>query len=117
MLYSFLKIKLYPACLSSQSRSKLVRHRHRIRQSIARMPSMAPLLDGLIAAAYTQTAERLTARARLPRSTLPENLPYTKEQLLDKEFMPWMDDHLNNFYDEYTADACPRAVNEKAADP
>lgn len=53
------------------------------------MPSIAPLLDNLIAAAYTQAADRLTARATLPRSALPENLPYTKEQLLNQDFMPW----------------------------
>jgi hypothetical protein len=53
------------------------------------MPSLEPLLDGYIAEAYADITDRLTTKARLPRSSFPETLAYTKEQLLEQDFMPW----------------------------
>lgn len=89
LLHHLLTLKLYPERSSGQRRSKLHLHRHRIKQSIARMPAMAALLDGYFAAAYADVAARLTAKAGLPRNSLPDTLPYTKEQLLERNFMPW----------------------------
>ena len=99
LLRYFLKSKLYPERVSGRWLSKLHRHRRRIQKYLAQMPSMAPLLDGYIADAYADLAGRLTSKARLPRSSFPETLACTKEQLLTQDFMPWTD------------------KNEKAADP
>jgi hypothetical protein len=89
LLHYFLKSALYPERVSGRWLSKLYRHRRWIRKLVHEMPTMAPLLDGYINTAYTKTAERLTAKARLPRSAFPEQLAYTKEQLLEQDFMPW----------------------------
>jgi len=89
LLHHILTLKLHPERSSAQRLSKLHLHRHRIQQSIARMPAMATLLDAYFAETYADVAARLTAKAGLPRNSLPDTLPYTKEQLLERNFMPW----------------------------
>lgn len=89
LLRYFLKSKLYPERVSGYWRGEMHLHRRWIQKLVTRMPSMAPLLDLYIAVAYTDIAERLTTKAKLPRSCLPEKLGCTKEQLLTQDFMPW----------------------------
>ncbi len=62
--------------------------RHRIEKLLGAMPSLRPLLDDDIAEAYATVAQRLTAKARLPRAALPLQFPYTREQLFDQQ--PWL---------------------------
>lgn len=89
LLRYFLKSQLYPERVSGRWLGKLCGHRDWIEKLVAEMPSMTPLVDGYIADAYADIAERLTRKANLPRSSLPETLACTKEQLLTHDFMPW----------------------------
>lgn len=89
LLRYFLKSKLYPERVSGYWMGELYHHRHWIEKLVNEMPSMAPLVDNYIAEAYAEIAERLTTQAKLPRSSFPEKLACTKEQLLTQDFMPW----------------------------
>lgn len=89
LLRYFLKSKLYPERVSGRWLGKLYEHRHWIEKRVDEMPSMAPLLDSYIADAYADIAEHLTAKANLPRSSFPETLTYSREQILEQDFMPW----------------------------
>ncbi|MTV39250.1 DUF29 domain-containing protein [Duganella radicis] len=89
LLHYFLKSQLYPERVSGRWLGKLCGHRDWIEKLIVEMPSMAPLLDGYIADAYADIADRLTSKANLPRSSFPETLACTREQLLTQDFMPW----------------------------
>lgn len=89
LMHYFLKSKLYPERVSGRWLGKLCGHRHWIAKLVDEMPSLEPLLDGYIAEAYADITDRLTTKARLPRSSFPETLAYTKEQLLEQDFMPW----------------------------
>ncbi len=89
LLHYFLKSKLYPERVSGHWLGELCHHRRWIEKLINKMPSMAPLIDNHIADAYADITERLTCKANLPRSSFPDTLAYTREQLLERDFMPW----------------------------
>jgi hypothetical protein len=102
LLHYFLKSQLYPERVSGKWLGALHRQRSRIHAMVREMPGIVPLLDDYLCVAYQTGAARLSARADLPRLAFAAELPWTTQQLLTADFMPWTSANL--------------AKSEKAAD-
>ncbi|RZT08947.1 protein of unknown function DUF29 [Duganella sp. CF402] len=89
LLTHLLKYQMQPEHISGSWTGTIVEQRKRIHRLLKKTPSLRRTLDDCIAEAYADIANRLTTKAKLPRSCFPEKLACTKEQLLTQDFMPW----------------------------
>ena len=83
-----LKCQLQPWKISGSWRGTIREQRYRIAKLLKAMPSLKPLLDQYMTMAYDHAANRAADETRLPRSAFPPTMPFTKEQLLDPDYLP-----------------------------
>ena len=88
LITHLLKCKLQPGKKSGNWLGTIREQRYRIAKLLRAMPSMKPLLDSYIAMAYDHAAARAADETHLPRTALPTKMPFTKEQLLDPDYLP-----------------------------
>ena len=83
-----LKCKVQPECVSGKWLSVIYQQRCRISDCLEEMPSIRPLFDAYLDEAYAKAAHRASVQTRLPRAFFPATLPFTRQQLMDEEFIP-----------------------------
>ncbi|MEO5932501.1 MAG: DUF29 domain-containing protein [Duganella sp.] len=88
LITHLLKCKLQPDQISGSWLGMIREQRHRIAKLLKAMPSMKPLLDQYITLAYDHAAARAADETKMPRSACPATMPFTKEQLLDPDYLP-----------------------------
>jgi Domain of unknown function DUF29 len=62
--------------------------RRKISQLLEDNPSFRPLLSKLVPKAYQEALSDIAIILGRPKTSFPEDCPYTLEQLLDEEFLP-----------------------------
>ena len=88
LITHLLKCEQQPGQISGGWLGTIREQRYRIAKLLKAMPSMKPLLDQYITLAYDHAAARAADETHLPRSALPATIPFTKEQLLDPDYLP-----------------------------
>jgi hypothetical protein len=88
LITHLLKCQLQPGHISGSWLGTIREQRYRIAKLLEAMPSLKPLLEQYIATAYGHAAARAADETRLPRSALPSTMPFTKEQLLEPDYLP-----------------------------
>jgi hypothetical protein len=88
LMRCLLRCKLQPERVSGQWLSTILKQRYRIHYALDEMPSIRPLFDGWLEESYQKAAHRASVKTKLPRAFFPATLPFTKQQLLDKDFIP-----------------------------
>jgi hypothetical protein len=83
-----LKCELQPGQISGSWLGTIREQRYRIAKLLKAMPSMKPLLDSYIATAYDHAAARAADETHLPRSAFPATMPFSKDQLLEEDYLP-----------------------------
>jgi hypothetical protein len=83
-----LKCKVQPWRISGSWLGTIREQRYRIARLLEAMPSLQPLLDQYVITAYAHAAARAADETRLPRAAFPATVPFTKEQLLDPDYLP-----------------------------
>src|SRR5215217_3725324 len=88
LVMHLLKCKLQPEVISGIWLSTIREHRYRIADFLEDMPSLKPTLDDAIEKSYVHAAALAAAETGLPKSAFPASMPFTKDQLLDEDFLP-----------------------------
>ncbi len=88
LITHLLKCEQQPGQISGGWLGTIREQRYRIAKLLKAMPSMKPLLDQYITLAYDHAAARAADETHLPRSAFPATIPFTKEQLLDPDYLP-----------------------------
>lgn len=83
-----LKCKLQPDHISGSWLGTINEQRHCIADLLEEMPSLKPQLDSYIARIYARAADRAARETHLPKSAFPTTMPFTREQLLDPDYLP-----------------------------
>jgi len=83
-----LKCKLQPAHISGSWLGTIYEQRHCITDLIQEMPSLKSQLDSYIARTYATAVDRAAHETHVPKSAFPPTMPFTKEQLLDPDYLP-----------------------------
>ncbi|USX22143.1 DUF29 domain-containing protein [Oxalobacteraceae bacterium OTU3REALA1] len=83
-----LKCKLQPDHISGSWRGTIREQRHSIADLLTEMPSLKPQLDAYIARSYPYAVASAAEETNLPKSAFPAKMPFTKEQLLDPDYLP-----------------------------
>lgn len=83
-----LKRKLQPDHISGSWLGTINEQRHCIADLLEEMPSLKPQLDSYIARTYAGAVDRAARETHLPKSVFPATMPFTKEQLLDPDYLP-----------------------------
>ncbi|MGB7084671.1 MAG: DUF29 domain-containing protein [Phormidesmis sp.] len=68
--------------------ASIVEHRIRVRDALEESPSLNSYLDQIFAKAYKDAVKLATAETGLPKEMFPAACPYTRQQVLDEDFMP-----------------------------
>ncbi|HEX7981880.1 MAG TPA: DUF29 domain-containing protein [Duganella sp.] len=88
LITHLLKCQLQPDQISGSWLGTIREQRYRIAKLLKAMPSMKPLLDQYITLAYDHAAARAADETNTPKSAYPATMPFTKEQLLDPDYLP-----------------------------
>lgn len=88
VLTHLLKCACQPERKSRSWRGTLHEQRYRISTLLEQSPSLDRLVDGYIEAAFDQAVGQASCETGLPRSRFPSTNPYTREQILDPDFVP-----------------------------
>ena len=83
-----LKCKLQPDHISGSWLGTIYEQRRGIADLIEEMPSLKPQLDAYMARTYATAFDRAARETRLPKSAFPAAMPFTREQLLDPDYLP-----------------------------
>ena len=83
-----LKCKLQPDHISGSWLSTITEQRHSITDLMEEMPSLKPQLDAYITRSYAHAVARAADETHLPKSAFPATMPFTKDQLLDPDYLP-----------------------------
>jgi hypothetical protein len=83
-----LKWQIQPERRGSSWQRTLIVQRQSIERLLEENPSLRPALDAVIAAAYQDAAKIVSKVTERPRNELPGTCPYTKDQLMDEDFLP-----------------------------
>ena len=83
-----LKCKLQPDHISGSWLGTIYEQRRSIADLMQEMPSLKPQLDSYMARTYATAVDRAARETHLPKSAFPTTMPFTKEQLLDPDYLP-----------------------------
>lgn len=88
LVMHLLKCKVQPKRISGSWLGTIREQRHRISLLMKEMPSLRPTLEYHMLKSYPHVVARAADETRLPRSDFPTTMPFTKEQLLDPDYLP-----------------------------
>jgi hypothetical protein len=88
ILLHLLKWQYQPECRSGSWRGSIREHRRRINDDLKDSPSLMPYFQEVFAECYANAREQAADETGLPKSTFPDNCPYTPEQCLNSEYLP-----------------------------
>jgi hypothetical protein len=88
LMMHLLKCEYQPEHKSGSWLGTLYEQRSRIEKLLKASPSLAKKVDEYAGENYKWAMERAAIETGLPRSSFPSAKPYSKEQLLDKDFVP-----------------------------
>ena len=88
LMMHLLKCKLQPEVISGIWLGTIREHRYRIADFLEDMPSLKPTLDDAVEEAYVHAATLAACETGLPKSAFPGSIPFTKDQLLDEDYLP-----------------------------
>jgi hypothetical protein len=79
----------YQASKRSRSWKVSIReHRFRVQDSLKASPSLKRFYQEVFATAYQESIKLAVDETDLPRSTFPEQCPFSPEQVLDLDYLP-----------------------------
>ena len=88
LMMHLLKWKVQPDHISGSWLRSIREQRYSIADLMEEMPSLKPLLDNYIARNYARAVSLAADETHLPESAFPATMPFTKEQLLDPDYLP-----------------------------
>jgi hypothetical protein len=88
LLMHLLKCQFQHERISGSWRGTLAEQRDEIFDLINDSPSFSPVVMEAAVKEYPKAVHRAAAETGLPESTFPSTNPYTREQLLDRHFIP-----------------------------
>ncbi|MBP1208120.1 hypothetical protein JOD97_006207 [Duganella sp. 1411] len=88
LIMHLLKCQLQPDHISGSWLGTITEQRHCITDLMEEMPSLKPQLDAYITRSYAHAVARAADETHLPKSTFPATMPFTKDQLLDPDYLP-----------------------------
>jgi hypothetical protein len=88
LLMHLLKYKYQPDHISGSWLGTIGEQRSRITKLLKDAPSLAGPLDEHLAENYASATKRAAAETGLPKSTFPTTNPFTKQQILDPDYLP-----------------------------
>jgi hypothetical protein len=83
-----LKCKVQPKRISGSWLGTIREQRHRITELMEEMPSLKPILEHYMTTSYPHAVALAADETGLSRSAFPSAMPFTKEQLLDPDYLP-----------------------------
>lgn len=88
LLAHLLKCKYQPQRKCKSWFSTLSEQRDQIALRLERSPSLRPLLNNYINAAYRSAVYRASIETGIPESAFPRTPPFSQEEILDLRFIP-----------------------------
>ena len=88
LLIHLLKLKYQPARASNGWRGTVSEQRRRIKRLLKEMPSLANLIGEYLLDVYPDAVDGAAAETGLPKAIFPATMPFTKQQLLDPDYLP-----------------------------
>lgn len=88
LIMHLLKCKLQPDHISGSWLGTIFEQRRSITDLLEEMPSLKPQLDSYVARTYATAVDRAARETHLPKSAFPTKMPFTKEELLDPDYLP-----------------------------
>ena len=88
LMMHLLKWKIQPDHISGSWLRSIREQRYSIADLMEEMPSLKPLLDNYIARNYARAISLAADETHLPKAAFPATMPFTKEQLLDPDYLP-----------------------------
>ncbi|MEO0540591.1 MAG: DUF29 domain-containing protein [Cyanobacteria bacterium P01_A01_bin.105] len=86
LLLHLLKWEYQPQRRTRSWAGSIVEHRIRIDEALATSPSLMPYLTQTWGKAYIGAVKRATTETGLPKTTFPEDCPFTLAQVMDENF-------------------------------
>ncbi|MGB5593807.1 MAG: DUF29 domain-containing protein [Crocosphaera sp.] len=66
----------------------IVEHRRRLLRTLKRNPSLKPYFEAVFADCYQDARQDATTETQLSMDTFPEECPFTKQDVIDPDFLP-----------------------------
>jgi len=88
LMMHLLKWKVQPDHISGSWLRSIREQRYSIADLMEEIPSLKPLLDNYATRNYARAVALAADETRLPKSAFPTKMPFTKEQLLDPDYLP-----------------------------
>jgi hypothetical protein len=88
LLAHLLKWQFQPALRGRSWRLTVEEQRNKLADHLDDNPSLRPVIDEAIGRAYRDALVEVQKETRLKREDLPAVCPYTREQIIDPEFLP-----------------------------
>jgi hypothetical protein len=88
LMMHLLKWKVQPDHISGSWLRSIREQRYSIADLMEEMPSLKPLLDNYATQNYVIAVALAADETHLPKSTFPTKMPFTKDQLLDPDYLP-----------------------------
>ena len=88
LMMHLLKWKVQPDHISGSWLRSIREQRYSIIDLMEEMPSLKPLLENFSTRNYARAVALAADETHLPKSAFPATLPFTKEQLLDPDYLP-----------------------------
>ena len=88
VLMHLLKYRYQPSKRSNSWRSSIREHRKRVKRAFRNSPSLNPYFTEIFAECYQDARELAADETGLPIETFPEQCPFTKEEILNTDYLP-----------------------------
>ncbi len=88
ILMHLLKYRYQPSKRSNSWRSSIREHRKRVKRAFRNSPSLKPYFTEIFAECYQDARELAADETGLPIETFPEQCPFTKEEILNTDYVP-----------------------------
>ena len=88
VLIHLLKWVYQPSKRSDSWRYSLIEHRDRLEEAFEDSPSLKNYFDEVLEAVYVKARRNAAKETQLNINQFPETLPFTKEQILDMDYLP-----------------------------
>lgn len=92
VLLHLLKWQFQPEHRTGSWSGSIAEHRRRIAKLLKDSPSLIPYLDSIFSECYENAREQAYLETGLPQETFPINCPYQIADVLDRHFLPNIED-------------------------
>ncbi len=88
VLMHLLKYRYQPRKRSNSWRYTILEHRDRLERAFQHSPSLENYFDEVFADCYRKARRKASAETGLSISTFPDECPFSKEEVLNSDFLP-----------------------------